>query len=392
MTTFEEVTRYSLYEEVWTAPVSKVAPRYGISDVALAKICRKHKIPIPPRGYWAQLKAGKCPKRIPLPSAKELDNRPLPLDRARTYDPDNPEASKVKALTPLKSIGVIEVPEVLVAPHPLIRLTSKRLKQKTAWDNPKGLRSAPSEVFHIDVTKKALDRALLIANTLINEFESRGIKVRVDSEKRLTCLEAGAVSLKIMISEHVARTKHEVTSNEKRALERWQRSPDRWKLEIPPTFDYHPTGNLTLSVGTYFSKSWRDTPKTPLEKRLHEVISGTLDLIEKYRAHAEKEERKRLAHEKAKAQYERQVELRKAEKERFDQLKENASRWEEAERLRRYIEAVEKSAINYEGETEELQEWIAWARLKADCIDPLIAVSDAILDAPEPRSPGYLYY
>ena len=69
-----------------------------------------------------------------------------------------------------------------------------------------------------------------------------------------------------------------------------------------------------------------------------------------------------------------------------------AIRWADAERLRRYIEAVENSAVAKGEITGELKAWIDWARLKADCRDPLIQVSDALLDGPEPESPGYRYW
>ena len=36
-----ELTREELYEQVWTVPMQRLAQRYGISDVALAKTCRK---------------------------------------------------------------------------------------------------------------------------------------------------------------------------------------------------------------------------------------------------------------------------------------------------------------------------------------------------------------
>jgi len=29
-----------------------LAQEFGISDVGLAKVCRKHNIPVPPVGYW----------------------------------------------------------------------------------------------------------------------------------------------------------------------------------------------------------------------------------------------------------------------------------------------------------------------------------------------------
>lgn len=58
--------RETLYEEIWSAPVLQVAKRYGISDVGLAKICKKMKIPKPPRGYWAKRSYGVEMKREPL--------------------------------------------------------------------------------------------------------------------------------------------------------------------------------------------------------------------------------------------------------------------------------------------------------------------------------------
>jgi hypothetical protein len=43
--------RNDLYHLIWTAPVSEIAGRMGISDVGLAKACRRAGNPLPPRGY-----------------------------------------------------------------------------------------------------------------------------------------------------------------------------------------------------------------------------------------------------------------------------------------------------------------------------------------------------
>ena len=60
--------REKIYEEIWSEPIQQVAKRYKISDVGLAKVCRKLNIPRPGRGYWAVKAAGKpIPKRPPLP-------------------------------------------------------------------------------------------------------------------------------------------------------------------------------------------------------------------------------------------------------------------------------------------------------------------------------------
>lgn len=46
-------TRKELYELVWSTPMKTLAASFGLSDVGLAKACRKADIPLPERGYWA---------------------------------------------------------------------------------------------------------------------------------------------------------------------------------------------------------------------------------------------------------------------------------------------------------------------------------------------------
>ena len=53
-----KIDRNELYQEVWKIPATKLSKKYGISDVMLSKICRKLKVPKPPRGYWARIKSG----------------------------------------------------------------------------------------------------------------------------------------------------------------------------------------------------------------------------------------------------------------------------------------------------------------------------------------------
>ncbi len=62
-----EFTRRELYELVWSQPMKNIAADLGISDVALAKHCKKAGIPVPSRGYWARKQAGKSTIRTDLP-------------------------------------------------------------------------------------------------------------------------------------------------------------------------------------------------------------------------------------------------------------------------------------------------------------------------------------
>ena len=85
--------REKLYEEVWKEPVLVVADRYGVSNVALAKACRKLAVPLPPRGCWARIRAGrKPPPRPPLaPYESSVGNQTT----RRVSGRDGATASKV---------------------------------------------------------------------------------------------------------------------------------------------------------------------------------------------------------------------------------------------------------------------------------------------------------
>ena len=69
--------RQRLFIMVWERPTQEVARELGISDVALAKRCKKLQVPKPPRGYWARVASGQTPKRPPLPAYREELRRQL---------------------------------------------------------------------------------------------------------------------------------------------------------------------------------------------------------------------------------------------------------------------------------------------------------------------------
>jgi len=60
------LTRQELYKRVWAEPLRTIAKEYGLSDVGLKKLCRRHDIPTPGLGYWAKVEFGKRVSRTPL--------------------------------------------------------------------------------------------------------------------------------------------------------------------------------------------------------------------------------------------------------------------------------------------------------------------------------------
>jgi hypothetical protein len=87
------LSRNELYEKIWSTPTIKLAKDFGLSDVGLGKICKKHMIPKPPLGYRAKLAHGKRVAAFPYrrliiinwrSSKPEKDQRAPPLkERSR---------------------------------------------------------------------------------------------------------------------------------------------------------------------------------------------------------------------------------------------------------------------------------------------------------------------
>jgi integrase len=71
------ISRKDLYELIWSEPTTTLAQRFGISDVGLAKVCRRSDIPAPPRGYWAKIAAGDSIQRPDLPERADLGSRAI---------------------------------------------------------------------------------------------------------------------------------------------------------------------------------------------------------------------------------------------------------------------------------------------------------------------------
>lgn len=84
------VSREELYSMVWSTPMQKLAKEFGISDVALAKACKKLGVPRPPRGFWARKAVGQRVKTAPLPK-KRLNRGTafISLDRRNQKSPSN---------------------------------------------------------------------------------------------------------------------------------------------------------------------------------------------------------------------------------------------------------------------------------------------------------------
>jgi hypothetical protein len=81
MYTFVSFAVAELFEKVWQTPMVKLAHDIGVSDVAVAKVCRKTGIPLPGRGHGNCAKSEKQRQRKPEPPQIEDKVRFQVLDR-----------------------------------------------------------------------------------------------------------------------------------------------------------------------------------------------------------------------------------------------------------------------------------------------------------------------
>jgi len=172
----EVYEREKLYEEVWAEPVKIVAQRYGVSDVALAKTCRKLAIPLPGRGHWARLRAGQKMKRVSLPKLPPGVPERLPVHHALpppTEREAGPETAARMERESEKEAAIV-VAEALEHPHPLVRAANKHFHMRN-----------PPLVSHLDisVSKDSLDRALRVMDALVKALVARGLAVEVTERK-----------------------------------------------------------------------------------------------------------------------------------------------------------------------------------------------------------------
>lgn len=137
--TTKPVDRRTLYEEVWTDPVSAVAPRYGLSDVGLAKLCSKLSIPLPMRGYWAKVRAGKKMGRAALPAlpTKTATRSPGPAQPAKAAHIEKPETARRETSVAARQEAVGNQDP---AEPPVIANARARLSRERGRDDPQGLR------------------------------------------------------------------------------------------------------------------------------------------------------------------------------------------------------------------------------------------------------------
>jgi len=146
------ISRKELYEQVWSVPVSRLAPKYGISDVGLKKICRKLNVPTPPLGYWTKIQYNIRVEKTPLPKLKHGEPHMHTIHKSDLRDEDELEFS-AESKEIISKFESIKVAERLNSPHPLVQKTRDVLI-KAKPDKYGVLRKWPTKHLNIRVRRK----------------------------------------------------------------------------------------------------------------------------------------------------------------------------------------------------------------------------------------------
>ena len=377
----KRLSRKELYELVWSEPMKILAPRFGISDVALKKACTRAEIPTPGLGHWAKKAARKGTSQVVLAERPPgMDDEVVVGAGVGYWHSGWSEEELLAALPPrpefeepiesvreriAKTVGKLTVPREVRLWHPAIDKLLKEDEQRrerqrassypSSWDAP--LFDTPLERRRLRVLNSlVLATGMMNGKLAISDHEGRSIEfsfyqrrvgIRLDQLRRAKRrghaanspdADEAKLSLSILESSH--------SENERIA---WQ-DDEQGKVETriaEIAIQIILTAELQYREGTIRSHEWRVQRKGELEEEEREK-----------KCQAERAER------------ERQKRLEQA---RIDRLLKSAAAFQRAEVIRKYVEAIRSAQTdNSACSREELEGWSQWALAEADRIDPVV--------------------
>ena len=383
--TYNVYDRETLYREVWENPVSEVAKRYKVSDVAIHKVCKSLNIPTPPLGYWAKLRAGKPVKKTPLPPDGESKKIGMQTG-AGISNRNNEMAVPLEFLPEEERQVVLNVAAQILLPQENERMRpeiaahrkkiaewNKRKRQRerefgAGWN--RGRNQEPAPPFAEGVSEEQQPRMFRLIDALAKGMIPLGWELTADLKFAM-----GQDSVTLMFSESTDKILHTPTKEENLKLLQYEeeRKKRSWASK-PQIRKYDAVYNGRLGVSINGARTFRDCRSYVLEERLGDMMLAIYEEVERVKqARLDREEAERQRREQEQKREEHRK-LYNVEVDRTLALVNCAEDYETACRIRSYVSAMEKAYPE-----QDLLEWAAWARAKADWYDPTIAKEDELL-------------
>lgn len=355
-----QIDRKELYELVWSKPVTQIAREFGVSDVAVAKICKKMGIPKPGLGYWAKKQYGKRVRQKPLPKLKPGERESYTIHGTADAN-KKPESALIleKKEFESKTANRITVSKVLRNPHPLVSQTRDRHQAYKKRDYH-GYHQLPAGL-DFSVSNESFPRALRIMDALVKAIEKRDYSVTVRSGYgSYTSVEVNGEEITFDIFESSKRIPNP------------EHKTDRYANQ----FIFIPTGRLSLRTKNFYQgqKVISDGKVRKLEDRLNEFIVLLVKISEKEKIRRKNRE-KREQESRERAEKEREIaRLKELEQRRVHLLFENAQAWNKCELARQYMLVVKERT------PEKSKEWMQWAENYLDGVEK--SLLNPILEKP----------
>lgn len=379
-----QFSRQQLYDLVWSSPMLSVAKTVGLSDVGLAKACKKADIPIPPRGYWAKLKAGKNVVRLDLPKrgfgkadSINIGNKyghwrsEVDLDAELPSPPLFLETIQEVIARAQSAVARITFSKKLSDAHQLIatvlnedeRRRKQLLSEQFYWKKP---------IFDAPEAKRKLRILNAIFFVMTRVGEKPSLKYAEPIEANVI---VGDTPISLVIEAITESKKSKVNEKQHRA-----------KAALQLRIEIHGVIEEIQTV-------WQDADETTIEDQIRQISAGLLIagefqyraqelhsykwLIERKSDHEEKKrkERERIERERL----EKQIQL---EQDKRRQLFAEVSGWRKADEIRLFVAVInEREELKQDNDSaEKLAQWSAWALAEADRLDPMKRSVDELVD------------
>lgn len=398
-TSFE---RQKLFDEIWATPVKTLAKGYGMSDVGLRKICLTLDVPMPPRGYWAKLSAGKS---IPKPLLRET-TVPTTYERIiNVVEVDGVLEERVaKAQSTTTNYENSESPDY-VAPlepeafSPQVKLVTRVLKSTKLEE---GALSSLGVIWaDISVSPEQKGRAIMLVDRFAHELEVMGAKfenshlpapplrrgMRRDTSKKRNCFILHGQRFFIYIRERITQELLPPPALKPQKAPRGVARQSTWEYR-PPEYRYIPTGKVSVSIvdaTTYYeSCKVEDTARGTIEVKVKKALQSVADSA--IRRNVENEVR--AERERARQKKADEWETAKANKDsllaKLAEFEKMAKDLDRARSLRRLMEDVSANQATAPAELASSLELIAHM---ADWLDPLIKAPWPEVDSVGDKNP-----
>lgn len=363
--------------------MTKLTKEFGLSDVALHKICRKHDVPTPPLGYWAKKAHGKPVTNTPLPIKPGADGRYHIIIHEGAGSVESEAAADARARVhdaiSNQTEDVVGQPKDPILQRSIVRLS------KAKADKSGLVRVEGKNVITVAVRPESASRAQQILELLVSSAQAAGISLAEGDQGVVWNAEGEEVSCDL--AEVADRVEHVPTEAELKAVAKWEAEREayrkrtgynyHWGQPYIPKWEERYQGRLAIRLeevrirteneywGPPIRGKFADAKNRDVIKSIPKIVSSIAAIAVAKRENREADERRRLAREEAehrRAEAERRAEL---ERKRNATLEKLLTAHEEAIRLEGYLQSLEQ-AIGDRHAPEKVTRLIDWVRAKLE--------------------------